>query len=122
MRRQQSPRGIGSVSLFSSGLWSFIISVLWLRRLATENVGEPREHPAQRIRNGHNEKHVMVESHQQPQESADKNKDLERMPIAQVEIFKAVKAPGTHHEKAHGNEQGKPQRRKLRPQDGISAY
>lgn len=82
--------------------------MLWLRRFATEDVCEPREHPAERVRNGHNEQHVMVESHQQPKESADKNKDLERMPIAQVEVLKAVKAPRTYHEEAHGDEQRKP--------------
>src|SRR5579871_4321371 len=64
----------------------------------------------------------MVESHQQSKEPADKNKDLERMAIAQVEVLKAVKAPGTHHQEAHGNEQSKPQRRKLRPQDRISPH
>src|SRR6478736_4146473 len=64
----------------------------------------------------------MMERHQQPKESADKNKYLERMPVAQVKVFKAVKAPGTHHQEAHGNEQGKPYRRKLRPQDRISPY
>src|SRR5690349_10146318 len=64
----------------------------------------------------------MVESYQQRKESADKNKDLERMPIAQIEIFKTVKAPGTHHQEAHGNQQRKPQRRKLWPQDRISPH
>src|SRR6476646_4558060 len=64
----------------------------------------------------------MVERHQQRKESADKNKDLERVPIAQVEVLKAIKTPGAHHEEADGNQQRKPQRRKLRPQDGISAY
>src|SRR6185312_6726094 len=93
-----------------------------LRRLAFKGVREPREHSAKRVRNCNDEEHVMVERHQQTKKSADKNKDLEWMPIAQVQVLKTVKAPRAHHEKADSDQQREPYRRKLRPQDRISPY
>src|SRR6185312_12567306 len=93
-----------------------------LRRLAFKGVREPREHSAKRVRNCNDEEHVMVERHQQTKKSTDKNKDLERMPIAQVQVFKTVKAPRAHHEKADGDQQRKPYRRELRPQNWISTH
>src|SRR5579859_2600553 len=101
MRRRRWRRGRGSVSQFSSGLWSFIICGLGLRRTPPEKVRQPGKDSGKHVAHGDDKEHVAVKRKQQKQETADKHQGLERMPVAQVQVFETVKAPGADHKKSH---------------------
>src|SRR6185437_12017726 len=111
--RPQWPRETGSASQSSSsGFWSFIIG-LWRRflRLAPQAIRYSRKDPAQHVCKSHDEEHVMVEREQQAEKGANQDQALKRVATAQVQVFKTIKAPGAHHQKADHQQQGNPQRR-----------
>src|SRR5207253_11143069 len=98
MRRRLWRRGTSSVSQFSSGLWSFIICGLGLRRTPPEKVRQPGKNSGKHIAHGDNKQHVAVKRNQQKQEPGNQHQSLEGMTVAQVEVLKAGKAPGADHQ------------------------